>query len=211
MSNTTTLVPNGQKNIGSVSVAELSEKANRYLREDDLGSAYPYLAQLAERQEHLPETSVTAGLVALTLQKADDARFHFERAIQISPGDYDAHYNLFLLFMVKGDYDEALRRLETLIKLNPDSRDLYSDRAVVAMENRDSRLAVDSFFRALAIDPNHSQTFRHAMDYMVEQRLFAEGAKLLDKLVENPRTSDSTRQEINRWRQRLERYAEELA
>lgn len=211
MSNTMTVVPNGQKIIESASVAELTEKANQHLREDDLGNAYPYLAQLAEREDHLPQTSVTAGLVALTLQRARDARTHFERAIQISPFDYDAHYNLFLLFMVSRDYDEALRRLEALIQMNPGNRDLYNDRAVVAMEKRDSRLAVDSFSRALAIDPNHLQTCRHAMDYIAEQRLFADGAKFLDKIVENPRTADSTRTEIDKWRERIDRYAKELA
>ncbi|MDH4156821.1 MAG: tetratricopeptide repeat protein [candidate division Zixibacteria bacterium] len=211
MSNTMTIDPDGRKNIDGASVAELTEMANQYLRQDDLGNAYPHLALLAERQDHLPETSVTAGLVALTLRRAEEARFHFERAIQISPRHYDAHYNLFLLFMVNGEYDEALRRLEVLIAMYPDKRDLYNDRAVVAMEKRDSRLAVESFSRALAIDPNHLQTCRHAIDYIVEQRLFADGTQLLDKLIENPRTTDSTRKEIGRWRERLDRYAGELA
>ncbi|GAG04967.1 unnamed protein product, partial [marine sediment metagenome] len=88
-------------------VEELTRRANAFLEKNDFVQAYLYVSRLAEHEEADPQAGVTAGLLALTLNKKDEAARHFRHARDRAPDNFDANYNLALLDIAAGNFDEA--------------------------------------------------------------------------------------------------------
>ncbi len=55
-----------------------------------------------------------------TEQKYDEAQALFERALGVRPGSPDARYHLGLVYLLKGDLQQALKILESVVKDVPD-------------------------------------------------------------------------------------------
>ena len=72
---------------------------NNLLENNQLAEALPILNTLADQSPDDPQLRVTAGLVALSLDKQDEASRSFELALKADPKNIDALYNSALLAM----------------------------------------------------------------------------------------------------------------
>ncbi len=192
------------ENFAGLSVEELSQRANQHIRDNDLSGAYPLLAQLAENRTDHAEVHTTAGLVALQLNRPDDAREHLLRAITAAPDDFDANYNLALVEVMLERFNDALSRLRRLRRLNPENSSLLNDMAVIWSDSRNPGRALGAFARALRINPNDSSTRNNAMQFCLDRSLLEPGRKLLIRQQDNARLTDLSRAEVNRWKEILD-------
>ena len=148
-------------------VEELTRRANAFLEKNDFVQAYPYVSRLAEHEEADPQAGVTAGLLALTLNKKDEAARHFRRARDRAPDDFDTNYNLALLDIAGGNFDEAASILQALIQRQPENAALHNDLAVVWMNKKDVWRALHSFEEALCFDPNFAKARENAIEFIL--------------------------------------------
>ncbi|MBD3332318.1 tetratricopeptide repeat protein, partial [candidate division GN15 bacterium] len=147
---------------GEATTDDLRELSNTYLADNDLENAYPYLCRLAEVETEGCQTSVAAGLVALSLHKEDDAEAHFTRAVNNSPDDYDANHNLGLLNLLRGRLDRARAVFEKLASLHPDQPAIFNDLAIVWARIGKPAEVLKSLEKALELDPEYDQARQQA-------------------------------------------------
>ncbi|HUV30194.1 MAG TPA: tetratricopeptide repeat protein [Acidobacteriota bacterium] len=186
---------------------ELTRRANAYLQAGDFISAYPSVSQLAQMNPDNPQVSVTAGLIALKCDRRDEAVEHFERALGISPGNYDAGYNLALVYMAQGELHRALHQLRRLAHFHAENAELQNDLAVLWLNaERPSRAEV-SFYRALRLDPNFRKARNNAMEYFLRHGLLERARKLLAFQGKCESLSAISRAELSRWQEVLDRAA----
>ncbi len=172
---------------------DLLRLANQYLQRNDLPAAYPFVSRLAETIRADAQTSITAGLIALTLERQDEATRHFERAVRHEPDNFDANFNLALVEIQNGRLERAGDVLRHLILCHPENASLHNDLGVVLAGRLEFDDAFDAYARALKIDPNYDQVRRNVTDLAVQQRL---EPKALDILAANRKLAGVSSQSL---------------
>jgi tetratricopeptide (TPR) repeat protein len=153
---------------GKATADDLRNLSNAYLADNDLANAYPYLDILARLQADSPQSSIAAGLVALTLAREDEAEKHFVRAVEVAPEDYDANHNLGLLSLLRGNLDKAREVFERLSRLFPDRATIYHDLAVVWGRIGNPNQVLSALEKALELDPGYEQARLQAESYAAQ-------------------------------------------
>jgi len=188
----------------TVSAEETAARINEALKASDFETAYHWLLKLTQITPESAQIHTTAGLVALQLDRQDDATLHFTRALKLSPDDYVTNYNMALTEMQHERYDPALERLRHLRRLDASNVDILNDIGVVWLQkNRPSR-ALASFSRAMKLDPDHSMARNNAMELCLTNGLSNHADKLLERQAESVYLSPRALAEIHRWIQILE-------
>ncbi|UCC43453.1 MAG: tetratricopeptide repeat protein [Candidatus Zixiibacteriota bacterium] len=189
-------------------VTKLGDEINRCLESEEYGKAYEHLKLLTRDgcEQSIPH--VLAGLVAVKLDLPEEAATHFEHALAINPGDFDAGYNLALLELAAGERTAALRRLRRLSRRHPDNAGLHNDMAVIWLDQGRFGRAQVGFRKALSIDPNFSKARNNALEYFLANSLIDRADKFLAGHQDDSRLNEVSRAEISRWRQKLVRAPE---
>lgn len=182
---------------------ELTQQANQLLQANRLAEAFPLLKQLAQLEDASPHTCTTAGLVGLTLEKIDDARQLFERALAIAPNDFDSRYNLFLLEMVQNEPGKALSQLNKLIELYPDNANLYNDRAVLAMDRESHTEVLQDLTKAVQLEPNARKPIECGLAYFMQKGLNSLGQQFVETIKQSDQISSRTSKLIEQWSKKL--------
>jgi Flp pilus assembly protein TadD len=177
----------------------LIDRLNGFLERGQYEPAYPLLTELCRQQEQSLGLRMTAGLVAIKLEKPAEAAAHFEHALRIAPDDYDANYNAALAALVLGEHESALRRLRFLRRLQPQNAELLHDMAVIWTSQGRVGRALGAYARAMRIAPNDSDTRNRAMQYCLENRRVAQARTLIERQQKLPALTTRSRAEANRW------------
>ncbi len=183
---------------------ELNRRANLLLDKGNLEGAWPVLTQLADRRRDILEVQTTTGLVAVRLEKRDQARSYLTRATDIAPDDFDANFNLAFLAIMDGDYDSALLRLTRLRRIYPENLSLLNDIAVVWSKKGNRWRALGVYSRALRLSANDSRARNNAMAFCLENRLAGHGQRMLNRQQKSGNLSERSTAEVNRWLEILE-------
>jgi len=193
---------------GRLSLEEVTRSANQYITDNRIDLAYPLVLLMTESPQAAPNALVTAGVMALTLGREEDAESFFCRVIEQNAGHYDANYNLFLLYLNQGKTDAARERLVNLIEDNPDNAALLSDLAVVhaGADNMDE--ALSCWQKALSIDPNLTLARDSAMEVCLERGMIAEGKHILQFNARAAGITSKSVKEIESWAERLAETAQ---
>jgi len=128
--------------------------------------AMPQARQAANRALQLDET-LAAAHVSLGYVKAlydwdwPGAQHEFERALQLSPGDADAHFAYSVTYLTpRGRLDEALAEIQRALALDPLSPYKITAAGMIFTYRREYDRAVEQYRKAIELDP----TFYHAYD-----------------------------------------------
>jgi tetratricopeptide (TPR) repeat protein len=109
-----------------------------------------------------------AGYAMLKARRLEEARAHFERALQFEPDYFDAHRNLGAALAEAGQLDGALEHLREALRLHPDNAYANLDLGVVLRQAGQAREATAYLERALQLQPDsaraHSQLGKTLMD-----------------------------------------------
>jgi TolB-like protein/tetratricopeptide (TPR) repeat protein len=105
--------------------------------------------------EGLPAAHVSLGYVK-SLYDWDwaGAQRQFERALEISPGDTDAHFAYSMTYLTPlGRLDEAVAEMNRALALDPLSTYKITSAGMIYADRREPDRAVEQFRRAIALDP----------------------------------------------------------
>jgi tetratricopeptide (TPR) repeat protein len=108
-------------------------------------------------------------LGSIWIEKKDyvRAREQFIHLLKTVPGDYGAHYNLGILAIRDGKWDEALPQLRAAVDADPHSAPAHYRLGIVLLQQGKKREAGQEFRQALAADPDFTDV-RRALEKLPE-------------------------------------------
>lgn len=194
-----------------ISMKEITSLANTFLAEDNLSDAYPYVKTIALSSSNSISDKLTAGIIAVTLQKDDEAVEIFTMIIKKDPSHYEANYNLALLEVSLKKYTDAYKRIEFLLEKHPNNIELLNDLAVIATHLNNSEEAFLHWKRALELDPNNSNIRNNALAYSLEKHFYKEANQLLSSNDKSEQSNTKSKAEIHRWQEILKEKNNEIS
>jgi tetratricopeptide (TPR) repeat protein len=120
------------------------------------GNIESALADARRAVQEFPESAVIMHLLAVAQSKnnlQDEARASFNKSIRLDPTIPQNYYDLALLDMQTGDYDEAVRMLQNFLGISPRNAKAHLMLGIAYRKQGNDELAVQQLKQALAITP----------------------------------------------------------
>ncbi|MEP6652166.1 MAG: tetratricopeptide repeat protein [Myxococcales bacterium] len=152
--------------------------------------------------------------------QSDEALTHFARAVELSPRNAKAQYNLGAALREKADVhlDEAIFHLQAAVEIRPAYVEAHNKLARALAQKRDWKGAMDHLERSLAIDPEQAEAHNNVANILWQTGRLAEAAAEYEKalalhpdyaaahfnLAEVLRAQGETRQTVAHYRSALE-------
>ncbi|MCA9039955.1 MAG: tetratricopeptide repeat protein [Planctomycetaceae bacterium] len=104
-------------------------------------------------------------LVHITEKKFDAALADLETALKLDPEYFDALNNKGFAYYQAEQYDKALGVYEEVLKRAPQENqaNVYNNRGLVYYHKRDFENAIQDFSKAIDLEPNNPQYFKHRL------------------------------------------------
>lgn len=132
-------------------VEEYYQKAKEHYNQKEYRQALYYLKKFIARDSSRAEAYKWRGNCYFDINQLDSARADYEKALKLSPGMSELHYNLSSIYVEKKQYDQAENSLRKFLKAQPDDT-----RGLLAMANLMRENKADSALylitRAYSID-----------------------------------------------------------
>ncbi len=142
---------------------------------------------------------VMEGLQAIQKEDFRSAIDCFRNALQISPEDFDARYNLALAYLNDNSPAEALSQFRRLAHLHPEKAELRNDVGIVWQMLEKPVRALASFSRALKINPDFSAARNNALECCLTVHRFNIGRRLIASQRSQGNLSNVARAELDHW------------
>lgn len=140
-----------------------------------------YAREAIKTNDTFPEVNLTAGVCFLRMQRADSARYYFEREKRFHPGRPKAYINLGSLEVVNGRYAQARPQLDTARLLQP--YDPTAGMLWIRANARDSIVADSQVIQAvnavLAEIPGDPMVALEAANALVQRKRLNEAEAIL--------------------------------
>lgn len=107
----------------------------------------------SSRGDELAAAYYDLGNAYMELERWDDARAAYEQALQVDPAMRRAAYNLSRALVRAGEYIVAERRLQAMLRDDPDNGILLETLAWVYVQQGETSLAAETYRRALNYRP----------------------------------------------------------
>ena len=162
---------------------DLLEEAQRDIEKKDFAAAIDPLQKFIAAQPDLAYGHFELGYVFTALQRADEARGEYEKAIAIDPKMAEAYLNLGILF-IERDHAVAVPNLRKAVELLPaQSRPRYL--LGVAQENaKDYSAAAESFEGAYRLDPQNLAPILHLANLYIRLKRPADAEAKFRSILE---------------------------
>ena len=122
----------------------------------EAGNLHLAAARLEEAREGRPlDDALLFRLASVNydLQRNDLARSYAQEAIGLKPSEWLYHYLLGLIEKRSGRWAQARTSLETAARLNASAAEVHNALGELALQERDTQRAIESFKRATQLDP----------------------------------------------------------
>ncbi len=100
------------------------------------------------------EYNVRVGNYRLEDGSFDGAKEEFNKALQMNPGNVDAHFGMAIAYMLKNDESTAFEWFKKTLALAPDFAPAYANRGIYLDKLGRYEEALDDYRRALTLDPD---------------------------------------------------------
>ncbi len=131
------------------------------------------------------------GMLHATQGDLPNAKYYFERAVALSPGNAKYHYNLALILHQTGENERALSELGEAIKLGSENPQTYMYVSRLYAELGKPDLAEAALRRALSEAPKDPVILSQMGDMLVAQAKWAPAIQIFRELYESsPRTQE---------------------
>jgi tetratricopeptide (TPR) repeat protein len=163
---------------------DLLEEAQRDIEKKDFAAAIDPLQKFIALQPDVAYGHFQLAYVFTALQKADEARGEYERAISLDPKMVEAYLNLGILF-IERDPNVSVPNLRKAVELLPaQSRPRYL--LGVAQENvKDYSAAAESFEGAYRLDPHNLEPVLHLANLYLRLQRPADAEKKFRSILES--------------------------
>jgi tetratricopeptide (TPR) repeat protein len=120
-----------------------------------------------------------------------NAKYYFERAVSLSPGNAKYHYNLALILHQSGENERAIRELDEAIKLGSENPQTYMYVARLYSELGKKEQAEEALRRALREAPKDPVILAQMGDMLAAQAKWAPAIQVFRELYEaTPKTAE---------------------
>jgi tetratricopeptide (TPR) repeat protein len=163
---------------------DLLQEAQRDIEKKEFAAAIDPLQKFIALQPDVAYGHFELAYVYTALQKADEARREYERAIAIDPKMAEAYLNLGILFIERDPAAVAIPNLRKAVELLPaQSRPRYL--LGVAQENaKDYSAAAESFEGAYRLDPHNLEAILHLANLYMRLQRPADAEKKFRNILE---------------------------
>jgi superkiller protein 3 len=163
---------------------DLLQEAQRDIEKKEFAAAIDPLQKFIAAQPDVAYGHFQLAYVYTALQKADEARGEYERAIAIDPKMAEAYLNLGILFIERDPAAVAIPNLRKAVELLPaQSRPRYL--LGVAQENaKDYSGAAESFESAYRLDPRNLEPILHLANLYVRLQRPADAERKFRSILE---------------------------
>jgi lipoprotein NlpI len=108
----------------------------------------------------------------------------FKHALDVTSGNYLAHYNLGHALMAGGRLEEAIAHFLEVVKINPNLPDAHHNLGLALTEKGKLDKAISHYSEALRIDPNRANTHNDLGIALVRQKKLHEAIVHFSKALE---------------------------
>lgn len=146
----------------------------RYLQKGELQQAVRKLEKALNQNAGNSDAHMTLGVVYEQLDKAELAREHYRRAVELQPHNSSALNNYGRFLCQRGDYDRAERYFSRSAE-NPTYESPQvplTNAGVCAIQHGDSGDAENFFLRALKFDPRYPPALRNMAQLRFDDKHF---------------------------------------
>jgi protein O-GlcNAc transferase len=130
----------------------------------DAGLSYYNLTRIEDAKQELeaalaiaPDYTKAESLLANILvrqQLLDQARTRFSHILQITPADFDAHYNLGVLAAMTNQWDEGIQHLHRALAVDPYSAEAHNTLGSIFLRKQDFLGARTELQEAVCLKPD---------------------------------------------------------
>jgi len=133
---------------------ELEKRGDELRGEKDYLDAIDYYRGALVKDPASAPIHNKAGITELMLQRYNDAKRDFERAIRLDHEDADAYNNLGVIFYLEKKEGKAIKQYEKALTLRQDSASFYSNLGAAYFSRKDFDKASEAYSQAAKIDPD---------------------------------------------------------
>ena len=134
-----------------------------------------------------PDIHGQVAAVYMILKESDKAREHFELAYKYNPKDFIALYNLAVLDMQSGNYEEGMKKIRRTLTLNPNYTPAYSALGKMAANAGNLEEAETNLRKSIELkpsDPNTLVDLGMILSQHKDKKIRIEGFHYLEKALE---------------------------
>ena len=136
---------------------------------------------------HLDANNVIAnnlfGLLCMQTNRSDEAAYHIEKALAVSPDDAQAHSNLGIALKDLNRPEEAERHFHESLKLVPTNPRVYNNLGAVYVTLNRIDDAIHCYRHALAIQPDFAEVLYNLGSALMQKQDNTEAVEILKKCL----------------------------
>ncbi|MCS6984163.1 MAG: tetratricopeptide repeat protein [Leptospiraceae bacterium] len=147
-------------------------------------SAFLSALERAVAGELAYKAAAQLGIIHATQGDLSNARYYFERAIDLSPQNPKYYYNLALVLYRMGDVEGALKNLQKAVQLGSENPQVYSYIAQLFQELGKTAQAEEALRRALEQAPQDTVLLSEMADLQISQGKWSQAVSTLKRILE---------------------------
>jgi tetratricopeptide (TPR) repeat protein len=151
---------------------------------------------------------INLGNVLLAEGRAEEALAEYQRAVQLWPDDYRAHYNLGRGLLAADEIAAALQAFAESLRLEPSRAELHNEQGVALARAGRLDEAEAAFRRALVLDPARAISWTNLGLALTKQKRWADAEAAYRRALELDPWHVTTRQNFASLLLDRQRYAE---
>ncbi|MBD3275809.1 MAG: tetratricopeptide repeat protein, partial [Candidatus Marinimicrobia bacterium] len=150
--------PDNNATVDEEAITQLLEKANQTFQAGEYKNALNLVDSLQSVSADNPDIYFLKGLIFNNLNRLDDARAAYEKALQIDPEYEGVRFNLGNIAMSRGNYEQAIKLYRQEHARHPAPNTLVNmGLAFASLHKPDSSMA--AYQRAIALDSSFADAF----------------------------------------------------
>ena len=134
-------------------------------------NAYRYYLMAVEANGEDAEARVSLGLVLNDKDLYEQAQSHFDKALELEPGNYEAIVGKALTYNNSQENAKAIDLLQQLVKDEPMQGKAHGILAMAQEQTAvEDQVIIDNYALAIKLDPNDQQVWEAYVSFMVRER-----------------------------------------
>lgn len=147
--------------------------------------AFSFFSKDSEKENS--SSIIQSGVEALELGNFNEAGVKFEKVLRKESNNLDAIYQLAIVKYRRKEYDEAIRDLNVVTKMNPESKDPYNILGNIYRDLGNNEEAIKNYNRAIQKDPNFISSYIYLIVFFMDINKKEEAMLIVnDGLNNNP-------------------------
>ena len=133
--------------------------ANAYREQGDHVHAAEILEEVADLAYDNPDAQYHAGMAHLQAGRLDDAKFRWEKCLELQQDHSVAMFNLATLFAETGNVVKATEMMQKVLQIQPEDPDNYKTLAILLFKQDKNQEAIAEYMKCIHREPLHADCY----------------------------------------------------